>query len=121
MRRWYSGQLQQTVNLSPSGYEGSNPSRRTNTEPIGSERTKEWAAQSAAHAVCVCFAGEFGKFGALARTVLFWRRRFEPKISLTLTFLEKRSVSRAIPFRFCASFIHSFIGSSQLFCLRERL
>ena len=29
LRRWQSGQLQQTVNLSGSPYEGSNPSRRT--------------------------------------------------------------------------------------------
>ncbi len=29
MRRWWSGQSQQTVNLSASAYEGSNPSRRT--------------------------------------------------------------------------------------------
>src|SRR3989344_8289992 len=30
MRRWQSGQLHQTVNLTPSGYGGSNPSLRTN-------------------------------------------------------------------------------------------
>ena len=29
MRRWWSGQSQQTVNLSPSGFVGSNPTRRT--------------------------------------------------------------------------------------------
>ena len=32
MRRWQSGQLQETVNLPGSPYEGSNPSRRTNTK-----------------------------------------------------------------------------------------
>ena len=30
MRRWQSGQLHLTVNQTPSGYGGSNPSRRTN-------------------------------------------------------------------------------------------
>ena len=29
MRRWWSGLSQQTVNLSPSGFVGSNPTRRT--------------------------------------------------------------------------------------------
>ncbi len=29
MRRWWSGQSQQTVNLLPSGFAGSNPARRT--------------------------------------------------------------------------------------------
>ncbi len=29
MRRWWSGQSQQTVNLSPSGFAGSNPALRT--------------------------------------------------------------------------------------------
>ena len=43
----------------------------------GLELTKEWATRSVAHAVSPEFASEFSKFGALARTVLFWRRRFE--------------------------------------------
>jgi large subunit ribosomal protein L19 len=63
---------------------------------------------------------EFRNFGALARTVFSPRRRFEPKISLALTFFAKRSLSRAILSSVCASFIHSFIGSSQSFCLCER-
>jgi hypothetical protein len=33
MRRWWSGQSQQTVNLSPSGFGGSNPSLRTRKIP----------------------------------------------------------------------------------------
>ena len=33
MRRWWSGLSQQTVNLSPSGFVGSNPTRRTNEKP----------------------------------------------------------------------------------------
>ena len=32
MRKWRSGQSQQTVNLPASAFEGSNPSLRTNTE-----------------------------------------------------------------------------------------
>ena len=34
MRRWQSGQLHQTVNLTPSGYAGSNPARRTRAEML---------------------------------------------------------------------------------------
>ena len=75
---------------------GSSPTSGTRIELKGFEETAEWAAQSAAHAVCPDFAGGFGKFGALARTVLFWRRRCEPKISLAQTFLAKRSESEAI-------------------------
>jgi len=41
-----------------------------------------WACPRHAHAVSPEFASEFSKFGALARTDLFWRRRFEPKIYL---------------------------------------
>jgi len=40
----------------------------------GLELTKEWETRSVAHAVSPEFASEFSKFGALARTVLFWRR-----------------------------------------------
>lgn len=84
---------------------------------LSSERPMDaWACLRQAHASCVCFAREFRKFGALARTNLFWRRRFEPKISLAATFLRKRSLSNAIFSRFPAAFIHSDIGSSQCFC-----
>jgi len=72
----------------------------------GLELTKEWATRSVAHAVSPEFASEFSKFGALARTVLFWKRRFEPKISLAATFLFKRLLSNAIFSIFPASFIH---------------
>jgi len=54
------------------------------------ELTTAWAALCAAHAVVPEFAGEFSKFGALARTDLLWRRRFEQKISLAQTFFAKR-------------------------------
>lgn len=37
MRRWRSGQSQQTVNLSSSGYVGSNPTRRTKGKKKGYE------------------------------------------------------------------------------------
>src|SRR3989344_7870229 len=62
----------------------------------GLELTKEWATRSVAPAVSPEFASEFSKFCALARTLLFWRRRFEPKISLAATFLFKRLLSNAI-------------------------
>jgi len=39
-----------------------------------------WACRRHAHAVSPEFASEFSKFGALARTDLFWRRRFAEKI-----------------------------------------
>ena len=34
MRRWQSGQLHLTVNQTPSGYVGSNPTRRTNKKRL---------------------------------------------------------------------------------------
>ena len=33
MRRWWSGLSQETVNLPPSGFVGSNPTRRTILKP----------------------------------------------------------------------------------------
>ena len=56
---------------------GSNPSSRTSTELIDSEEANVWACRRHAHGFCICFAGEFGKFGALARTVFSPRERFE--------------------------------------------
>ena len=50
----------------------------------GLELTKEWATRSVAHAVSPEFASEFSKFGALARTVLFWRRRLEIQMQFFL-------------------------------------
>ena len=49
MRRWWSGQSQQTVNLSASAFAGSNPARRTNIELCGLRPTSSWAAHRAAH------------------------------------------------------------------------
>src|SRR3990167_11406948 len=63
---------------------------------------------------------EFRIFGALAHNVFSPRCRFEPKISLATTFFAKRSLSRAIPLRFCATFNQSRSGSSQSLCLCER-
>ena len=120
MRDWYSGSMNPSQGLDASSILAS----RTLNELNGFERNKEWACRRHAHAVSPVFAKEFKEFWvappSAGRTVLFWRRRFEPKISLALTFLAKRSVSRAIPSSVCASFIHSFIGSSQSFCLCER-
>src|SRR3989344_9144130 len=103
---------------------GSSPTPRTKMEPIGFKRTKEWAAQSAAHAVSPVFAKEFwvrnGAPPSAVRTDFSPRSRFEPKISLAQTFLAKRSVSRAIPLMFCATFNQFWKGSSQSFCLCER-
>ena len=48
----------------------------TKTEQSGFFETKEWACRRHAHSVCPDSAGGFRNSGALARTNLFWRRRF---------------------------------------------
>ena len=55
----------------------------------GLELTKEWATRSVAHTVSPEFASEFSKFGALARTVLFWRRRFEIQMQFLHIYFQK--------------------------------
>ena len=99
---------------------GSTPTSGTLNELKGFERNKEWALRSNAHSVSPVFAKEFKEFWvappSAGRTGLFWRRRFEPKISLAVAFFSKRLLSLAILTRFEATFIHSFIGSSQSFC-----
>ena len=77
MRRWQSGQLHLTVNQTPSGYEGSNPSRRTIRELIGFLEAKMRDARSASQGFPPIFPNEFRIFGALARTVFSPRRRFD--------------------------------------------
>ncbi len=57
---------------------------------LSSERPMDaWACLRQAHASCVCFAGEFRKFGALARTDLFWRRRFGIQCNFCICFVRK--------------------------------
>ena len=93
---------------------------RTIRELIGFLEAKMRDARSASQGFPPNFPNEFRIFGALARTDFSPRRRFEPKISLAQTFFAKRSESEAILSKDCASFIHSFICSSQSFCLCER-
>src|SRR3989344_2951810 len=104
----------------PQGIRGSNPLGGTIRELIGFLEAKMRDARSASQGFPPNFPNEFRIFGALARTNFSPRDRFEPKISLALTFFSKRSESEAILSKDCASFIHSFIGSSQSFCLCER-
>ena len=96
MPQWWNGRHASLRSWWEQSHGGSSPSCGTNKELKGFEGTAEWAALCAAHAVSLDFAGGFGKFGALARTVFSPRRRCEPKISLAQTFLAKRSESEAI-------------------------
>ena len=61
------------------------------------------------------------EFGALACRVFSPRSRFEPKISLTQTFLAKRSESEAILSISRATFNQFWKGWSQSFCLCKKL
>src|SRR3989344_701266 len=94
---------------------------RTNTELNGFFKARRWDARSASHWFPPIFPNEFTNFGPLARTDFSPRRRFEPKISLAQTFFAKRSESEAILSIFCATSNQFWKGSSQSFCLCERL
>src|SRR3989339_1486137 len=100
---------------------GSSPLPRTRTELKGFFEAEMRDARSASQGFPPNSPNEFRIFGALARTNFSPRSRFEPKISLALTFFAKRSSSEAILSNDCASFTHSVNGSSQSFCLCERL
>src|SRR3989344_3822749 len=107
--------------IARKGSEGSNPSLRTIRELIGFLEAKMRDARSASQGFPQNFPNEFKIFGALARTVFSPRSRFEPKISLAQTFFAKRSESEAILSMFCATSSQFWKGSSQSFCLCERL
>ena len=67
------------------------------------------------------FPNEFRIFRAFGGAHCFSpRSRFEPKISLASTFLQKGRI-RSNFVQFCATFSQFWKGSSQSFCLCERL
>src|SRR3989344_2479763 len=99
---------------------GSTPTSGTRTELNDFFEAEMRDARSASQGFPPNFPNEFRIFGALSRPNFLPKDRVEPKISLALTFFAKRSPSEAILSKDCASFIHSFIGSSQSFCLCER-
>src|SRR3989338_8230137 len=100
---------------------GSSPLSPTNRELIGFLEAKMRDARSASQGFPPIFPNEFRIFGALARTDFSPRRGFEPKISLAQTFFAKRSESEAILSISCATSNQFWKGSSQSFCLCERL
>src|SRR3989338_7230388 len=106
--------------LREQSHVGSSPTPGTNKELNGFFKARRWDARSASHWFPPIFPNEFGFPPSAGRVVFLPRSRGEPKIFFGQTFLAKRSVSRAIPLRFCATFNQASIGSSQSFCLCER-
>ena len=65
MRRWQSGQLHETVNLAPSGYEGSNPSLRTKTNFVGNDCSARANARAPQGKIRFCFRRKIPEFAHL--------------------------------------------------------
>ncbi len=79
---------------------GSTPACGTRIELVHLWRAFSLAARSADHAFCLFFNS---LFGALERSLLLWRWRFEPKIALAMTFFCKKVITDS-------NFVHSLRG-----------